>query len=204
MGIGTQLTASAGRYTALVTVSDVAGAAAAASVAGRSVLTRPAGPDDAAILQRLYEETPGYFEIISIPLPEPTETRTELLLAQADGRRRVEVILAPNGDTPADWRVHDDDTGLPAVGVLDYKLDYPQAGDATVNLLLIPPVLQSRGYGRACITLLETRLAGRCRRLLAAIYGQNPRAEQFWKSLGYSFAIDAKPNLDWYAKELAV
>jgi hypothetical protein len=49
---------------------------------------------------------------------------------------------------------------------------------------------------------LEQRLRGQVRRVLASIYGQNPRAERFWGSLGYHFAIDAKPVLDWYAKEL--
>lgn len=45
-------------------------------------------------------------------------------------------------------------------------------------------------------------MSGRAKRILASIYGQNPRAERFWSSLGYSFAIDAKPLLDWYAKTL--
>jgi len=41
------------------------------------------------------------------------------------------------------------------------------------------------------------------RRVLASIYGQNPGARRFWEALGYAFAIDAKPVLDWYAKQLA-
>jgi hypothetical protein len=49
---------------------------------------------------------------------------------------------------------------------------------------------------------LETRLQGKVRRVLASVYGQNLRAKRFWASLGYSFAIDAKPVLDWYAKYL--
>jgi hypothetical protein len=49
---------------------------------------------------------------------------------------------------------------------------------------------------------LEARLKGHAKRVLVSIYGQNPRAERFWKSLGYAFAIDAKPVLDWYAKAL--
>ena len=38
--------------------------------------------------------------------------------------------------------------------------------------------------------------------MLASIYGDNPRARKFWERLGYQFAIDAKPLLVWYAKEL--
>ena len=88
------------------------------------------------------------------------------------------------------------------VGFLDYKLDYPEPGDATVNLLLIPEAIQSRGYGRRSIGLLEAGLQGRARRVLASIYGSNARAKRFWRGLGYRFAIDARPVLEWYAKEL--
>ena len=40
------------------------------------------------------------------------------------------------------------------------------------------------------------------RRLLAGIYGENPGAVRFWERLGYHFAVDARPVLAWYAKEL--
>lgn len=147
--------------------------------------------------------TPGYFDIISIPLPALSETEVELNLALADERRSVELLSAAPGLVP-DWDLADPEGGRPVIGLLDYKLDYPAEGDGTVNLLLIPASLQSRGFGRRAVAMLEKRLTGKCNRLLAAIYGQNSRARRFWVSLGYHFAIDAKPNLDWYAKELAV
>lgn len=93
-------------------------------------------------------------------------------------------------------------TGQPVAGYLDYKLDYPEAGDATVNLLLIRHGLQSYGVGTACAEDLERRLTGRAKRMLASIYGDNPRARTFWERLGYKFAIDARPLLEWYAKQL--
>lgn len=147
--------------------------------------------------------TPSYFEIISIPQPSLSETEVELSLALGDTRRHVEILTAPP-DRASDWDLLDPVSGRPAVGLLDYKLDYPAEGDATVNLILIPTSLQGRGFGSEAVRKLEARLTGRCRRLLASIYGQNLRAQRFWVSLGYHFAIDAKPNLDWYAKELAV
>ena len=159
---------------------------------------RPATPDDASLVHRLYEATPDYFRIISIPMPCLEETQRELEAAQSDSRRYTELVLSQDECSGAT----DPLTGGKVVGYLDYKIHYPEEGDAMVNLLLISGCLQSRGYGRACISNLEKRLQGRVRRVLASIYGQNPRAEQFWKSLGYSFAIDAKPVLDWYAKEL--
>lgn len=171
----------------------------ATPVSGLSL--RHASLEDAGLIQQLYGLTPGYFDIISIPMPSLSETRVELGLAINDERRYVALLVTPGEPAPG-WELPDPVSGGHAVGILDYKLDYPAAGDGTVNLILIPAPLQGRGLGGRAVRLLEEQLAGRCARLLAAIYGQNRRAERFWEALGYRFAIDAQPNLDWYAKEL--
>ena len=159
---------------------------------------RAASPTDAAIVHALYEATPDYFRIISIPMPTLDEVCRELETARADSRRCTELVLgAPHLEGVADPH-----SGRQVVGYLDYKMHYPEHGDVTVNLLLILGRLQSCGLGRNAVVNLEQRLQGRARRVLASIYGQNPRAERFWKTLGYSFAIDAQPLLDWYAKDL--
>lgn len=187
-----------------------------------SVRTRPAGSDDAELVHGLYAATPEYFDIISIPVPTVAEVRTDLETAAADPRRRIELVLLERASPSSNGEVKrgpqpttgatassldpaasfDPATGLPIAGYLDYKLDYPDPGDATVNLLLVRGGLQSRGIGGACALDLESRLRGRARRLLASIYGENPRARRFWENLGYVFAIDARPILDWYAKQL--
>ncbi|MEX2542589.1 MAG: GNAT family N-acetyltransferase [Trueperaceae bacterium] len=166
--------------------------------------TRPADVRDAPLVHAIYLETPGYFDIISIPVPTLAEVETELQTAGRDARRQVELVFAPADLPLAGWHLRDPHQGRPVVGYLDYKLDYPEAGDATVNLMLVHGGLQSKGVGKSCAADLEVRLRqrGTVRRVLASIYGQNPRAERFWRSLGYRFAIDAKPILDWYAKEL--
>jgi len=167
-------------------------------------VTRPALVKDANLVHALYEDTPSYFDIISIPIPTLAEVATELITAVNDPRRFVELVLIPppHGPTGVPERFRDPVTGREVAGYLDYKLDYPEAGDATVNLLLVRTTLQNRGIGKQCVADLEERLAGKVGRVLASIYGRNPRAEHFWKSLGYTFAIDAKPVLDWYAKTL--
>jgi len=183
-----------------------------------AVRTRAAGADDAELVHGLYAATPQYFDVISIPVPTVAEVRTDLETAAADPRRRVELVLLPEGAPPsahdhgaaagsasvgtAGDPARDPTTGWVLAGYLDYKLDYPDPGDATVNLLLVRGGLQSRGIGAACARDLEARLQGRARRVLASIYGENPRARRFWENLGYVFAIDARPILDWYAKQL--
>ena len=166
-----------------------------------SDFTRAAGPADAALVHKVYCATPAYFDIISIPYPSLIEVKGELEAASSDKRRFTELLFAPSEEQNL-TNLIDPLTGRQIVGYLDFKLDYPDQGDGTVNLLLIPEKLQSNGLGRICVLDLEGRLKGQVTRLLASIYGQNPRAERFWKTLGYEFAIDAKPVLDWYAKTL--
>ena len=148
--------------------------------------TRPATLADAPQVFELYCGAPRYFDLLSAPLPTLPEVERELEAASQDPKRRVELLIEADK----------------AVGYLDYKLDYPEPGDATVNLLLIPEALQSRSYGRRSMRLLEAGLQGRAKRILASVYGSNLRAKRFWRSLGYRFAIDARPILEWYAKEL--
>lgn len=163
-------------------------------------VTRPATVEDAALVHALYVATPAYFDIISIPIPTTDEVRTDLETAARDARRYTELVLL-DVDDAYDGPL-DPASGRFVAGYLDYKLDYPERHDATVNLLLIHRSLQSRGLGRRTVGDLERRLQGRAHRILASIYGQNTRAKRFWQSLGYHFAIDAKPILDWYAKEI--
>jgi ribosomal protein S18 acetylase RimI-like enzyme len=165
-----------------------------------SVATRPASVRDAETIHAIYQQAPQYFDIISIPIPTLSEVKLELSVAAQDPKRNVELVLVADGSAP--WGVLEPEGDMRAVGYLDYKLDYPEGGDATINLLLIAGPCQGRGYGRQCVMDLERRLAGRARRVLASIYGQNPAATRFWRSLGYAFAIDAKPILEWYAKPL--
>ena len=168
-----------------------------------AVTTREAHPPDAPLVHRIYLATPAYFEIISIPIPTLAEVSTDLATAADDPRRHAELVLIERPpDSGVEPTILDPATGRHVVGYLDYKLDYPEEGDATVNLLLVLPSVQGRGIGGACARDLERRLEGRSRRMLASIYGDNPRARRFWERLGFSFAIDAKPVLDWYAKPL--
>ena len=170
------------------------------------VRTRSATTLDAPLVHDLYTATPAYFDIISIPVPTLQEVATDIATAIQDPRRFIEIVLLEDAEHERVGAeagcLPDPVTGLPVAGYLDSTLDYPQEGDATVNLLLVRHGLQSYGVGTACAEDLERRLAGRAQRMLASIYGENPRARKFWERLGYRFAIDAKPLLDWYAKEL--
>lgn len=143
---------------------------------------------EAPLLHRLYLDTPQYFQMLGTPIPTLLEVEREVQLALLDPRRRLELLLS--GDS--------------LIGCLDYKLHYPSRGDITINLLMVAERVQSRGYGSLAVRHLEERLPAGTRRVLASVLGNNARAARFWQRHGFHFAIDARPVMEWYAKDVGV
>ena len=168
-----------------------------------SLLTQPATLTDAELVHQIYLQNPCYFDSIAIEMPTLGEVKDELEIATKDPFRYVELVVGnPKNDLGLKTNINHVTTGKEVLGYLDYKLDYPDKGDAIVNLLMISAKVQRNGLGSRVMKDLEKRLKGQIKRILASIYGENPSAEGFWRSLNYHFEIDAKPILDWYAKEL--
>jgi ribosomal protein S18 acetylase RimI-like enzyme len=162
--------------------------------------TRPVTLADTSILHHLYQQSERYFKIIAAPIPLEVDVRSELESALSDPRRHLEFLLDSDPISADPERV---------VGYLDLKFNYPNHGDATINLLLIAQPFQSDGWGSRTVQDLESRLnagqiahAPTVHRLLAGIYAENPGAMRFWERHGYHFAIDARPVLAWYEKIL--
>lgn len=167
-----------------------------------SSLTRPANLQDATLVHGLYLQNPCYFETIAIEMPTLKEVKDELTIAAKDPCRYVELVVSGGQESNLRTNIIDPQTNREVLGFLDYKLDYPDKKDVTVNLLMISSRVQRNGLGKCVVQDLENRLVGRVKRILTSIYGESPAAKKFWHSLGYSFEIDAKPILDWYAKAL--
>ncbi|GGR70868.1 N-acetyltransferase [Deinococcus seoulensis] len=142
----------------------------------------------APLLHRLYTSAPGYFDLISARVPSLSEVQRDVEIALLDPRRSMELV-------------HDDQGEL--VGSLDCKRDYPEPGDLTINLLLIREDRQSQGLGEQVVRHLETHAPPGTTRILASVLGNNPRGARFWERQGYSFALDARPVMTWYAKPLS-
>lgn len=143
----------------------------------------------APLLHTLYAAAPGYFELLGTRVPTPAEVQRDVEIALLDPRRRLELL-------------HDEAGQL--VGSLDCKHDYPEPGDLTINLLLIREDRQSQRLGEQAVQDLEGRLPPGTTRVLASVLGNNPRGARFWERQGYTFALDARPVMTWYAKAVAV
>lgn len=177
---------------------------------------RRAVPEDADVVRELYEATPGYLSALGLETPSVQEVRTELSAAATDTRRRTELVLArrrPPG-SKARWIAADDrdrgdgtdeaeGEGAALVGFVDLTVGYIEPSDVTVNLLLVREDAQGMGIGSTVVSDVEHRLPPDCRRVLASIFGRNPRARRFWTGHGYRFEIDAAPQIEWYAKRVA-
>ncbi|MDL2343705.1 GNAT family N-acetyltransferase [Deinococcus sp. MIMF12] len=142
----------------------------------------------APLLHTLYAAAPGYFALLGTRVPTPAEVTRDVEIALLDPRRRLDLLHDGSGE---------------CVGSLDYKLDYPDPGDLTINLLLIREGRQSQGLGEQAVRDLEGRLPPGTARILASVLGDNPRGARFWERQGYTFALDARPVMTWYAKTLA-
>ena len=147
----------------------------------------------APLLHRLYLDTPDYFALLGTQPPSLGEVERDVQTALFDPRRRLE-LLYHTADRQA---LEAGQVSVPELlGSLDYKLDFPEPGDVTINLLLIRGNRQSGGLGRQAVGLLEKQLPSGTSRLLASVLGNNPRAVAFWERLGFSFATDARPRDD--------
>lgn len=192
---------------------------------------QPMALQHAPLLHQLYLDTPDYFALLGTRPPSTGEVEHDVQTALFDPRRCLELIYldraAPTAGTDSTGSTEDGEPAEP-IGSLDYKLDFPEPGDVTINLLLIRGDLQSGGLGYQVVRQLETRLHGsklnsarpgrplnndggldpassqqpHAPRLLASVLGENPRAVAFWQRLGFSFATDARPVMTWYAKAL--
>lgn len=147
----------------------------------------PLVPHLAPLLHNLYQATPGYFRLLGSRTPNLSEVQADVNTAFADQRRHLELLHDERGEL---------------VGSLDYKTDYPQAGDVTINLLLIREDRQNQHLGEQAVHELEARLPSGTRRVLASVLGDNPRGVRFWERQGYAFELDARPAMVWYAKHL--
>lgn len=155
----------------------------------RTLDITPLVPHLAPLLHSLYQSTPDYFQLLGSRIPNLSEVQADVNTAFADPRRHMELL-------------HDEHGQL--VGSLDYKMGYPQAGDVTINLLLIRQDRQNQHLGREAVQQLEARLPPGTRRVLASVLGDNPRGARFWERLGYTFELDARPSMVWYAKRLGM
>ncbi|AFV77072.1 GNAT family N-acetyltransferase [Thermus oshimai] len=154
-----------------------------------SLELRPLGlnlEEEAPLVHQVYRGSPGYFTLIGMELPTLEDVLQDLNTLAQDPRRRAFLLF--QGPEP--------------LGYLDYKLHYPEEGDATLSLLLIREDHQGQGLGQRALAHLVEGLAG-MERLYAVVYGNNPRAKAFFLAQGFRYVKDGGPAIQWYVRPLS-
>lgn len=150
-----------------------------------SLLPLDAEYHDAA-LQAVYMATPGYWQMYGLDGPPPDQAQRDLAAAnETPGRYLVGIVK----------RVDEQDAaaGAELIGVVDFRLDWPQAETATIGMLMVAAPYQRQGVGTQAWALLSPWLAATAHMQKArlSIEQFNLGALKFWESLGFSMTGDS-------------
>lgn len=134
-----------------------------------------------AALQAVYAAAPGYWRLYHLPGPPEDHAARELAAVQTTPGRALLAIVRPlDRDDPA--------LGAEMIGVLDFRLHWPEKGIAYIALLLVAEALQRQGVGTQAWSLLKPWLAR-----TAGIHAVRTGVEQFnvvalkfWEAQGFT------------------
>jgi len=131
-------------------------------------------------LQAVYAATPSYWQMYKMEDPPPNHAAEQLAAAQEEPSRSLLGILR---------RVdaNDPEAGAELIGVLDFRLQWPEDGAAYVGQLLVAEALQRQGIAAQAWSLLQPWLAASAgvRSVRVGVEQFNVAALKFWEAQGF-------------------
>lgn len=137
--------------------------------------------DHAEALQAVYRATPGYWEMYHLPSSPAGQAQLDLEAAEnTPGRTLMGIIQGVDPTDPA--------AGVEMVGVVDFRLHWPDPDMVYVAMIMVAQPYQRQGIGRAAWQLLAPWLGqgAKMTSARAGIEQFNPGGLQFLKQLGFS------------------
>ncbi len=141
-------------------------------------------PVDAALhtaaLQAVYAAAPGYWRLYHLPgAPEDHAARELAAVPTMPGRALLAIVRPLDRNDPAQ--------GAEMIGVLDFRLHWPEEGVAYMALLLVAEGVQRQGVGAQAWSLLKPWLANTAgiHTVRAGVEQFNIVALQFWEAQGF-------------------
>lgn len=134
-------------------------------------------------LQQLYWATPGYWAMYHYPTPPAGQADHDLRsAAETLGRTLFGIVR----------RLEDASGEL--VGLIDFRLHWPEEGIVYLGLVMVAEPYQRQGIGRAAWELFRPWLAqqAQMQTVRAAVEQFNPTALQFFASLGFVVTGEAR------------
>jgi RimJ/RimL family protein N-acetyltransferase len=134
----------------------------------------------AAALQAVYTATPGYWQMYGLAGPPPDQAQQDLTASnETPGRYLVGIVKRMDE--------HDVAEGAELIGLVDFRLDWPDEGVATVGMLMVAQPYQRQGVGAQAWSLLAPWLtaSAHMRKARLSIEQFNIGALKFWEALGF-------------------
>lgn len=141
-------------------------------------------PIDAALhtdaLHAVYAATPSYWQMYHLEGPPENHAARELAAAQqTEGRALLGIVRRIDRNDPAQ--------GAELIGVLDFRLHWPEETVAYVAMLMVAESVQRQGIGTQAWSLLKPWLANVAgiRTVRAGVEQFNIAALKFWEAQGF-------------------
>lgn len=139
------------------------------------------------LLQQVYALTPGYWDMYHLPGAPGGQAERDLAGVQGEAGRSALGILLPN-------RPGDPAAGAQLIGLLDFRMHYPEQGTAHIGMVMVAEPFQRQGAASAAWALLEEWLAGQAGISLARLTVEhfNPGALHFFQQIGFDLTGEAR------------
>jgi ribosomal protein S18 acetylase RimI-like enzyme len=141
--------------------------------------------DHAEALQQVYRATPGYWQMYHLA-SSPTGQAERDLEAAASTPGRTLMGIVRRIDEEMDEG--DDNAGVEMVGVVDFRMHWPDEDVVYVGMIMVAEPYQRQGIGSAAWRLLAPWLAqgAQMKGARAGVEQFNPNGLRFLQSLGFS------------------
>ena len=134
-----------------------------------------------AALQAVYAATPGYWALYNLPGCPPDQAAQDLrAAAETQGRYLLGIVQRVVAVDPA--------AGAELIGLLDFRLYWPEEQVATIGMLMVAEPYQRQGVGTQAWSLLKPWLASsaQIQKVRLGVEQFNGNALQFWQSVGFA------------------
>ena len=138
-------------------------------------------------LQQVYALTPGYWEMYHLPGAPAGQAGRDLAAAQEEAGRTALGILLPN-------RPGNPSAGAQLIGLLDFRMHWPEQGTVYVGMVLVAEPFQRQGGASTAWGLLEDWLAGQSGISLARLTVEqfNSGALRFFQRIGFELTGESR------------
>ncbi len=156
-------------------------------------------------LQHLYRATPSYWAMYNYLQAPPGQAAADMQAAETTPGRYLMGIVQPQASRPPGSELPVSqpmgDDALPSqsqagelIGLVDFRLDWPEANIVTVGMIMVAEAYQRQGIGRAAWQLLQPWLATNAKMTKGrlAIEQFNPQAMQFFQQLGFQLTGESE------------